>query len=131
VGFLEVHLDNDDFKTDEEVSFETDEETSGQISYFLSSAQDLDAERLAAVSFYDLHTSVDFLHRTAADFLRQNKLGKNFLEQYLQSNVYHCTSYIRALLTKIRLVGFAKMPTAPTWHFGKQYCYEANLPYNV
>lgn len=56
-------------------------------------------EDLIETAYYRLRTRVDFLHRTAVDFFRDNKQGKNFLETNAPGNLNSLTSYIiKALL---------------------------------
>ena len=64
----------------------------------------------ADVSFYERYAHVDFIHRTAAEFLRQNKQAQIFLDSNVQSSLSPHCKYVRVLLTKLSLLGFPQEP---------------------
>ena len=62
------------------------------------------------ISGFERYTRVVFIHRTAIDFLRQSKQGRLFLEQNAKTCSSPHSTYVRALLAKVTLLGFSKMP---------------------
>lgn len=95
-GFLEVH---------ETMGLEKWQRT----ETFSDSLKDRDLspkqrEELIEMEYLDVHTHVEFLHRTAFDFFRDNNQGKEFLRMYASANSNPQISYIKALLARLILV---------------------------
>ena len=64
----------------------------------------------ADISFYERRAHVIFIHRTAMDFFRQSKQGQLFLTGYTISGFDAHSTYVKALLAKINLLGFPEQP---------------------
>ena len=102
-GLLEVHLEDED-----------SEQGGGNIKlwdgYLSLPTRYTSSPETAKVSFQERYAHVEFIHRTAADFLRQSKQGQDFLETNSQSCPNPYTSYVRALLAKVTLLGLPEKP---------------------
>lgn len=102
-GLLEVHLEDKD-----------SEEGGGKImpnnGYLSLPIRYTRSPEAAQVSFQERYAHVDFIHRTAVDFLRQGKQGQHFLESNSQSCPSPYTSYVRGLLAKVTLLGLPEKP---------------------
>ena len=111
-GFLEVNVED---KNSEEgggkFNFQ-DHHLSLPIRYTCS-------QEIADVSFYERYAHVDFIHRTAVDFLRQSKQGQIFLGAMSQSCPSPHSLYVRALLAKVNLLGFPEKPANVDANFEK------------
>lgn len=102
-GFLEVHLEHRDSQEGGGKFDFMDHYLSLPIRYTSSS-------NLADVSFFERYAHVHFIHRTAVDFFSRNEQGQRFLEANSQSCPSLHSVYVRALLTKVNLLGFPKGP---------------------
>ena len=102
-GLLEVHQEDRD-----------SEEGGGKIenfeNYVTLPCRYASSLEIADISYFERYTHVEFVHRTAMDFLRQSKQGRCFLEQNAKSCSSARSSYIRALLAKVTLLGIPTMP---------------------
>lgn len=102
-GFLEVHLEDKDSKG-RSGKFRSDH-------YYLSLPIGYNCSLESAdVSFYERYARVDFIHRTAVDFLRENRQGQRFLEANSRPCPSPYSTYVRALLAKVTLLGFPEKP---------------------
>ena len=70
-----------------------------------------DSSERADISYYERYAHVVFIHRTAADFLRQSRQGQLFLENnnFLGFSLH--STYVRGLLAKLTLLGFPEKPS--------------------
>ena len=109
-GLLEVHQEDRD-----------SEEGGGKIRPFecyatlpCRSASSLEQ---ADISFFERYTHVEFVHRTAMDFLRQSKQGRLFLEKNAKSCSSPRSTYVRALLAKVTLLGLREIPHSTEANF--------------
>lgn len=68
------------------------------------------SSEMADLTYYERHARIDFIHRTAIDFLSQSKEGRDFMEEYTTFNPSPRSSYVRALLAKVDLLGLPKKP---------------------
>lgn len=102
-GLLEVHLEHKDSEEEGGRITNWNGLLSLPIRYTCSS-------EAAEVSFQERYAHVEFIHRTAVDFLRQSKQGQNFLETNSQLCPSPHTSFVRALLAKGILLGLPKRP---------------------
>lgn len=66
---------------------------------------------MADLTYYERHARINFIHRTAIDFLCQSKQGQLFMEEYTTFNPSPRPFYVRALLAKVALLGLPKKPT--------------------
>lgn len=102
-GLLEVYReDRDSAKGDGHFRYQ-DHYLSLPIRYTCSSAT-------ADVSFYERYVHVGFIHRTAVEFLRQSKQAQRFWKSCYQSCPSPHSTYVRALLAKVILLGFPEKP---------------------
>ena len=102
-GLLEVHLeDRDSIEGGGKVN---PRDTPVTLPYHYA-----DSPEKAETSFYERYAHVDFIHRTAMDFFRQSKQGKIFLTEYTTSGFNVHSTYINALLAKVKLLGFPEKP---------------------
>ena len=65
----------------------------------------------AKLSSFERDVHVNFIHRTAAEFLSKNKQGQSFLDEFLQSRPSPYASLVRARLAKMRLLGLPEEPS--------------------
>lgn len=107
-GLLEVHPEDED-------SEEGRRERFG--NHLTLHIRDTCSPEGAKMSFYERCAHVDFIHRTALEFLRHNEQGQRFLEANIQSSPGPHSIYVRALLAKLVLLRFpeeiAPMDTKP------------------
>ena len=68
-----------------------------------------ESSELADVEFLRNSTHVEFIHRTARDYLGQSEQGKRFLDTNLPPDFNPHSSYVNALLSEATLLGFADM----------------------
>ena len=102
-GLLEVHLeDRDSGEGGGSFSFRNSVIT---LPYRYISSPDK-----AQISYYERYAHVAFIHRTAIDFLRQSRQGQAFLEKNTKSGFNPHSTYVRALLAKVTLLGFPDKP---------------------
>lgn len=98
-GLLEVHQEDKDSR-----------ESGGKFSFhdcYLSlPIRYTDSPESADLSFYEKYVHVGFIHRTAVEFFRGNKQGQQFLEANTMSSFSAHSCYVRALLTKVKLLRF-------------------------
>ena len=66
---------------------------------------------LKELSYADRHEEVVYIHRTAMDFLHHNKEAHILLEKNERLCRDPHSTYVRALLAKVTLLGFPEMPT--------------------
>ena len=64
----------------------------------------------ADLSFYERSVHIDFIHRTAKDFLCQSKQAECFLEEFSASCSGFRPIYVKGLLAKVDLLGFPQKP---------------------
>ena len=64
----------------------------------------------AELSFFERYVHVNFIHRTAAEFLTKNKQGQSFLDVCPQSRPSPYASLVMARLAKVRLLGLPEKP---------------------
>lgn len=64
-----------------------------------------ESSELAEVKFIQRNAQVDFIHRTARDYLEQSKQGNQFLEANTPPGFNAHISHVNALLTKATLLG--------------------------
>ncbi len=64
----------------------------------------------AQLSTVERHRYVDFIHRTARDFLRESEQGQRFLEANSRSCPTTLSTYVRAVLSKVTLLGLPEKP---------------------
>ena len=65
----------------------------------------------AELSFFERYVHVNFIHRTAAEFLSKNKQGQSFLDVWPQPRPSPYASLVRANLAKVRLLGLPEKPS--------------------
>ena len=65
----------------------------------------------ADLSFFERYVHVNFIHRTAADFLEQSKEGQSLMGACPQPHPSPFASSIMARLKKVRLLGFPEKPS--------------------
>ena len=65
-------------------------------------------DELMETQFLQRYTRVEFLHRTAFDFFRDNEQGKEFLQTYTSANPHPRVLYVKALLAGLVLFPLAK-----------------------
>ena len=58
-------------------------------------------EELIEMEYLHVHTHVELLHRTAFDFFRDNKQGKDFLRMYASANPHPQILYVKASLARL------------------------------
>ena len=63
-----------------------------------------DRDDLVELYFYQKHTHVDFLHRTAFDFFKENEKGKGFLEANASANAHPQVLYVKALIASLMVI---------------------------
>lgn len=66
-----------------------------------------ESSELADVEFLRNLTHVEFIHRTARDYLEQSEQGKRFLDTSLPPDFDPYSSHINALLSEATMLGFA------------------------
>ncbi len=59
---------------------------------------------LAELYLYQKHTHVDFLHRTAFDFFKENEKGKNFLKENASANPHPRVLDVKALIASLIVI---------------------------
>ena len=65
----------------------------------------------AGLSFFERYVHVNFIHRTAAEFLSKNKQGQSFLDVWPQPRPSPYASLVKARLAKVRLLGLPEEPS--------------------
>ena len=81
----------------------------------------------ADISFYERYAHVDFIHRTAMDFFRQSKQGQLFLTEYTISGFSAHSSYVKASLAKVNLLGFPEEPPDARPSFNAKFGYRCGI----
>ncbi len=71
--------------------------------------------------FFERHVHVTFIHRTAIEFLRKTKQAELFLKDNFQSCPSLRSIFVRALLAKVLLLGFPKVPVYYSDKFRKDW----------
>ncbi len=66
-----------------------------------------ESSELADVELLRNHTHIEFIHRTARDYLQQSEQGKRFLDTSLPSDFDPYNSHVNALLSEATMLGFA------------------------
>ena len=98
-GLLEVHLEDRD-----------SEEGGGYLNtnqpFVTLPCCFADSSERADISYQERYAHVVFTHRTAMDFLRRSKQGQLFLEENTVLGFSPRSTYVRALLAKVNLLGF-------------------------
>lgn len=82
------------------------------------------SSELAEVKFFQTQASVEFIHRTAQDYLEQSEQGKRFLDAYTPPAFNPHISLVHALLTEANLLGFADI------RIGESHKYYADYDYH-
>lgn len=69
------------------------------------------SHNMAKISSYERSHHLEFLHRTALDFLRESEPGKRFMTANTPLGWNPYEPYVKALLAKVSLLGFPKCHT--------------------
>lgn len=88
------------------------------------------SSELAEVEFLLNRTYVDFIHRTARDYLEQSKKGKQFLDTNSPPNFNPYISHVNALLTEAALLGFAFIDPDEIFYLKSFVKYPSNRIYD-
>lgn len=107
-GLLEVILEHKDFVRHSGIGSSGIHE-SPIITLPLQTAY---SSEIADLTYYERHVGIGFIHRTAIDFLCQSKQGQSFMEEYTTLCPSPRASYVRALLSKVDLLGLPKRPAS-------------------
>ena len=102
-GFLEVQEDVDLHEWQKFVNGPSSKADYSEERKFSKLLEDRNApldqrEDLIETKFYTIRTRVDFLHRTAVDFFKDNEQGKGFLKINAPMNPHPRISYVKATL---------------------------------
>ena len=108
-GLLEVHLD--------------DKDSTGVCSRFLTMPAGYDCfPEKAEMSLHERCANINFIHRTAVEFFSRCKQGQQFLKIESQSCTDPRSTYVRALLAKLNLLGLPGNPDNMNASFEKDFC---------
>ena len=66
---------------------------------------------MAKISTFERYVHINFIHRTAYEFLSQNKQGQSFLHECPQPQPSPYASIVRARLAKVRILGLPQIPS--------------------
>ena len=106
-GLLEVNLeDKDSAKASEKKNGDYLSRTSRvtlPLGYACSS-------EMTDLSYYERYAHVDFIHRTAIDFLLRSKQGQFFLKEHTAPCFSLSSTYAKGLLAKVSSLGFPEKP---------------------
>ena len=105
-GLLEVHLEDEDSVKDPWVG----EKYRRQGSCVKLPFHCARSSETADLSLHERHAHVDFIHRTAIDFLRHGKKGQLFINEHTTSCFSIKYTYVRGLLAKLSSLGFPEKP---------------------
>lgn len=104
-GFLEVREDMDLEEWQRMVTAPSDDVTLTART-FVKSLEDQglspkQCEELIEMEYLNIHTHVNFLHRTAFDFFADNKQGREFLGVHASANPHPQILYVKSLLARL------------------------------
>ena len=68
------------------------------------------SSEMADLSYYERYVHVDFIHRTAVDFLLRSKQGQFFLREHTGPCFNLNSTYAKGLLAKVDSLGFPEKP---------------------
>ena len=68
------------------------------------------SSEMTDLSYYERYAHVEFIHRTAIDFLRQSQYGQSFLKEHTAPCFSLNSTYAKGLLAKVDSLGFPEKP---------------------
>lgn len=106
-GLLEVRLEDKDSAQAYETKYSCRPKCSSHITLPLRYACFSETTDL---SYYERYARINFIHRTAVDFLWKSKEGQHFLKEHNASRFSLICAYAKGLLAKVDSLGFPEKP---------------------